>query len=65
MIALASVRSRHFLWILLFKDISAGGTPTARLSMAAAGWILVLLPHVLLFLTAYYQLRDFVFSLIP
>jgi tetratricopeptide (TPR) repeat protein len=63
MIALASVRSRHFLWIWLFKDISAGGTPTARRSMAAAGWILVLLPHIMLFLAAYYRLRDFIFSL--
>jgi tetratricopeptide (TPR) repeat protein len=63
MIALASVRSRHFLWILLFKDISAGGTPTARLAMAAAGWILVLLPYVMLFLTAFYRLRDFLISL--
>jgi tetratricopeptide (TPR) repeat protein len=65
MIALASVRSRHFLWRLLFKDISSGGTSTARLMMAAAGWILVLLPHIMLVLTAYQRLREFTFSLIP
>jgi tetratricopeptide (TPR) repeat protein len=63
MIALASVRSRHFLWIWLFKDISAGGTPTARRFMAAAGWILVLLPHAMLLLTAYLRLRNFALSL--
>jgi tetratricopeptide (TPR) repeat protein len=52
MIALASVRSHHRLWSLVFKDAGSRGTPAARLIMSVAGWILVLLPFVLLFLNA-------------
>ena len=59
MIALASVRSRHRLWFILFKDVGEGGNPTARFVMAAAGWILVLLPHLILFLFAVYRLLNF------
>lgn len=57
MIALASVRSHHRLWSLIFKDVSSGGTPTARFFMSAAGWILVFLPFVLLFLIAFGRLK--------
>jgi tetratricopeptide (TPR) repeat protein len=59
MIALASVRSHHRLWSLIFKDAGSGGTPTARFFMAAAGWILVALPFMLLFLMAYNRLYNF------
>jgi tetratricopeptide (TPR) repeat protein len=59
MIALASVRSRSRLWALLFKDAGSGGSPTARFFMAAAGWILVILPFVLLFLMAFNRLKAF------
>lgn len=53
MIALSSVHSHSRLWFLLFRDTGWGGTPTARFSMAAAGLILVILPFVLLFYTAF------------
>jgi tetratricopeptide (TPR) repeat protein len=59
MIALASVRSHSRLWSLLFKDAGSRGTPAARLSMAAAGWILVILPFVVLFLVAFGRLMTF------
>ena len=59
MIALASVRSRHRLWSLIFKDTGSGGTPTARFFMSAAGWVLVALPFMLLFLMAYIRLSNF------
>jgi tetratricopeptide (TPR) repeat protein len=65
MIALASVRSRHRLWFILFKDIGAGGSTSARNLMSVAGWILVLLPHVLLTLVAFNRLIDYSASLIP
>jgi hypothetical protein len=61
MIALASVRSHHRLWSLIFKDAGSGGTPTARFFMAAAGWILVILPFVLLFLIAFGRLKAFLY----
>jgi hypothetical protein len=51
------------LWLLLFKDSAARGTPAARLSMSIAGWLLVVLPFILLFLTAFGRLKAFlVFS---
>ena len=56
MIALASVRSHHRLWFILFKDVGSGGSPSARFAMAAAGWTLVLLPHLMLFFVALGQL---------
>jgi tetratricopeptide (TPR) repeat protein len=59
MISLASVHSHHRLWSLIFKDTGSGGTPTARFFMAAAGWILVALPFMLLFLMAYNRLYNF------
>lgn len=62
MIALASVRSHSRLWSLIFKDVSSGGTPVARFFMASAGWILVLLPFVLLFVSAFERLKAFIFS---
>jgi tetratricopeptide (TPR) repeat protein len=61
MVALASVRSHHRLWTLLFKDVSSGGTPTARFFMSATGWILISLPFALLFLMAYNRLYNFSF----
>ena len=61
MIALASVRSHHRLWALLFKEVGSGGTPTARFFMSAAGWMLVAIPFTLLFLMAYIRLYPLAF----
>lgn len=63
MIALASVRSHHRLWSLIFKDAGSGGTPTARFFMAATGWILVFLPFGMLFLIAFGRLKAFLYFL--
>ncbi len=63
MIALASVRSHHRLWSLIFKDAGSGGSPTARFFMSAAGWILVALPFAVLFLMAFGRLKTFLYSL--
>lgn len=63
MIAIASVRDHSRIWSLLFRDVGSGGTPVARFSMAAAGWILVILPFVFLFVIAFGRLKAFlVFS---
>jgi len=61
MIALSSVRSHHRLWSLIFKDVSSSGSPVARFSMAAAGWILVILPFAVLFLMAFNRLQAFLY----
>ncbi len=61
MIAFASVRSRHRLWSALFKDAGSGGTPVARFLLAAAGWVLLSLPFLLMFFTAFNRLFHFDF----
>ena len=55
MIALASVRSHNPLWTMLFKNPGANGTPASRFIMTLVGWILVLLPYTVLFLSAIFQ----------
>jgi hypothetical protein len=57
------VRSRHRLWALIFKDVGSGGSPTARFFMAAAGWILISLPFIMLFLMAFNRLKISFYSL--
>jgi tetratricopeptide (TPR) repeat protein len=54
--ALAAVRSRHRLWLVLFGEIGLGGTPKSRLMLGVSGWLLVLLPHILLVTDAFYRL---------
>jgi len=63
--AVASVPSRHRLWLLLFDDPGSGGSPAARFATAAAGWILVIIPHFLLIADAYNRFRALLFSLVP
>ena len=58
MIALASVQSHNRLWKLLFNSAGENATSASRLTMAAGGWILVLLPHIMLFLIALFRLTN-------
>jgi tetratricopeptide (TPR) repeat protein len=60
LVALASVRSHNRLWTLLFKDTGAKDSPMARRATAATGWLLVLLPYMVLFIVAW---NRFVLSL--
>jgi tetratricopeptide (TPR) repeat protein len=59
MTALASVRSRHRIWTLLFKDAGAGGTPVARLVMSAVGWVLVGLPYLVMIFDSFFRLMNY------
>lgn len=52
MIALSTVHSPERLKSILSKGLGANGIPVAR-SALVIGWILILLPHVLLFVVAY------------
>lgn len=61
-VALAAVPSHNRLWTMLFKDIGASGTLQARRGMAAVGWLLVALPHVILFASAWLRLSNYLFS---
>lgn len=50
--ALASVQSHNKAWSLLFKTAAANSTPASRFIMAAGGWVLIIIPHIFLFLMA-------------
>lgn len=58
LLSLAEVRSNHILWQKLFSEHSDGSS-FARLVAAAAGWFLVLLPHVLILLDSLNRLQSF------
>jgi tetratricopeptide (TPR) repeat protein len=59
MVALAAVRSHHRLWALVFRDVGAKGTPATRRVMSFAGWMLVILPHLVLFASAAYRMLNY------
>ena len=58
MLALASVRSHNRLWTIVFKNPDGSPTGASRMMMAAAGWLLVILPHMILFLLAFFRLLN-------
>ncbi|GAB4505821.1 MAG: hypothetical protein Fur0043_28200 [Anaerolineales bacterium] len=57
-IAVAAVRSHHTIWQRLFRE-RGRGSAAARWTVALAGWILVLLPHLLLLLDSFARLAAF------
>ena len=59
-IALASVRSRHVIWKKLFNDQGGGGSRGARTLVMLTGWILILLPFLILLWDSYTRLVNFV-----
>jgi tetratricopeptide (TPR) repeat protein len=59
MIALASVHSPERLKFILVDQIGARGIPVARSAMAI-GWILVLFPHLILFVVAWQRLTNLI-----
>jgi tetratricopeptide (TPR) repeat protein len=63
LIAFASIRSHNRVWFLLFRDVSTAGSPLARASMTVAGWVLVLLPFLHLFASAYLRMIHYFMEL--
>lgn len=57
-IAVAAIRSRHTIWQRLFGERGRGST-AARWMVTLSGWILVLLPHLLLVLDSFARLAVF------
>lgn len=57
-IAISDVRSRHWVWHGLFAE-KGDGSAFARMTLAAAGWVLVLLPIVLIVLDSFNRLSNF------
>jgi hypothetical protein len=58
LVAVAEVRSRHVIWRWLFSE-DGDGSAVARLSLAIAGWLLILLPIALIILDSLNRLSDF------
>lgn len=58
LLSLAEVRSEHMVWQKLFSE-HGDGSIFARLVAAAAGWFLVLLPHLLIILDSLNRLQQF------
>ena len=60
----AEVRAQHAVWQKLFSE-PGEGSAFARLTAAATGWFLVLLPHVLIVLDSLNRLQHFKIPLKP
>jgi hypothetical protein len=58
LLGLAEVRSNHIVWQKLFFE-HGDGSSFARLVTATAGWFLVILPHILIFLDSLNRLQNF------
>jgi hypothetical protein len=58
LLSLAEVRSDHLVWKKLFYE-QGDGSAFARSVTAAAGWFLIILPHVLLILDSMNRLQNF------
>lgn len=58
LLSVAEVRSTHFVWQKLF-DEHGDGSMFARLVTASTGWVLILVPHVLLVFDSLNRLRTF------
>lgn len=58
LIAVSEVRSRHAIWRWLFTQ-SGDGTFSARLVVGAVGWLMVLIPMILIVIDSLNRLSDF------
>jgi tetratricopeptide (TPR) repeat protein len=58
LLSLAEVRSNHILWQKL-SDENGDGSQIARLVTAAAGWFLIIVPHVLIVFDSLNRLQNF------
>lgn len=59
LIAVSEVRSRHRIWERVFLE-NGDGTTFARLTLGVIGWLLVLIPFVLIVIDSLNRLSDFV-----
>lgn len=58
LLSLAEVRSSHVVWQKLFEEYGDGSS-FARLVTAAAGWFLIIIPHIMMMLDSLNRLRNF------
>lgn len=58
LIAVSEVRSRHMLWKRLFLE-NGDGTVFARMAVGVVGWLMVLIPLILIVIDSLNRLSDF------
>jgi tetratricopeptide (TPR) repeat protein len=59
LLSISVVRSRHPIWRRVFGE-RGEGSRFARILTAAAGWVMVIFPHLILLLDSLHRLRSFV-----
>ncbi len=59
LLSVSEIRSRHAIWRKVFSQRGEGSN-TARMITATAGWLLVILPHIILLLDSINRLKLFV-----
>ncbi len=59
LLAASEVRSRHNFWKTVFDEQDAAGSDMARTSAAIGGWILIIMPHLLMLADALNRLAAF------
>ncbi len=59
LLAIAEIRARNPFWKAVFAEESAAGSDMARMSASIGGWLLVILPHVLMLAEALNRMQDF------
>jgi tetratricopeptide (TPR) repeat protein len=64
LLSLAEVRSEHIVWQKLFEE-QGDGSQFARGVTASAGWIFIIVPHILLFLDSWNRLQNFTVPPMP
>jgi len=64
LLSVAEVRSRHLVWQKLFGE-QGDGSQLARSVTSAAGWFLIIIPHVLLLLDSLNRLQNFKIPAMP
>lgn len=58
LIAVSEVRSRHVIWKRLFLE-NGDGTPVARIAIGLTGWLMVLIPMILILVDSLNRLSVF------
>jgi tetratricopeptide (TPR) repeat protein len=65
LVTIGGLRVRHSIWQKWFGERNSQGSNLMRTLVALTGWILVLAPHLFLFLDAYLRMQVFQIPAIP
>jgi len=65
LLTVAGIRSRHVIWQRWFGDPGGRGSNMSRMLVAISGWMLVLIPHLMLVWDSFMRLQTFQIPTIP